>query len=40
MYDLENEGDEAAIAVNLLPLLAREIQTKGEQQSQANKAHK
>lgn len=40
MYDLENEDEQAAIAINLLPLLAREIQNKGEQPSQTNKAHK
>ncbi|XP_054472432.1 Fanconi anemia group D2 protein [Anoplopoma fimbria] len=37
LYDLEGQGN---IAINLLPLLAKDVQTKGEQQSQTTKAHK
>ncbi|KAM8913890.1 Fanconi anemia group D2 protein isoform 2-T6 [Spinachia spinachia] len=37
MYDLEGQGN---IAINLLPLLANDIKTKGEQHSQTTKAHK
>ncbi|KAK9529071.1 hypothetical protein VZT92_013188 [Zoarces viviparus] len=37
MYDLEVQG---SIVINLLPLLAKDLQTKGEQQSQTTKAHK
>nr|XP_046239793.1 Fanconi anemia group D2 protein isoform X2 [Scatophagus argus] len=41
MYNLyEEEEDQRGIAVNLLPLLAKDIQSKGEQQSEATKAHK
>ncbi|XP_058488047.1 Fanconi anemia group D2 protein [Solea solea] len=39
MYNLE-VLDENSIAINLLPLLAKDIQNKGEQQSQSKKAHK
>ncbi|XP_068451005.1 Fanconi anemia group D2 protein isoform X2 [Clinocottus analis] len=38
MYDLEGQGNN--IAINLLPLLAESVQTKGEQQSQTTKVHK
>lgn len=40
LYNLCEEENQGAIAINLLPLLAKEIQNKGEQQSQTNKAHK
>lgn len=34
MYNLEeNESQEEQIAINLLPLLAKDMQNKGEQQS-------
>ncbi|KAI3370125.1 hypothetical protein L3Q82_024917 [Scortum barcoo] len=40
MYNLDEEESEGGIAINLLPLLAKDIQNKGEQQSQSKKAHK
>ncbi|KAM9361725.1 Fanconi anemia group D2 protein [Symphorus nematophorus] len=39
MYNLD-EDESQGIAINLLPLLAKDIQNKGEQQSQTKKAHK
>ncbi|XP_073324559.1 Fanconi anemia group D2 protein [Pagrus major] len=39
MYNLEDQRQES-IAINLLPLLAEDIQNKGEQQSQTQKSHK
>ncbi|GAA6215791.1 Fanconi anemia group D2 protein [Lates japonicus] len=40
MYNLDEEESQGGIAINLLPLLAKDIQNKGEQQSQTKKAHK
>ncbi|KAG7219243.1 hypothetical protein INR49_019191 [Caranx melampygus] len=41
MYNLdEEEESQGMIAVNLLPLLARDVQSRGEQQSQKQKAHR
>ncbi|KAM3621260.1 uncharacterized protein V6R79_008577 [Siganus canaliculatus] len=42
MYDLDenSQDDQPGIAINLLPLLAKDIQNKGEQQSQTKKAHR
>ncbi|XP_037639089.1 Fanconi anemia group D2 protein [Sebastes umbrosus] len=40
MYNLDEEDSQQLIAVNLLSLLAKDIQNKGEQQSQTTKAHK
>lgn len=38
LYDLEGQGN--SIAINLLPLLAQNVQMKGEQQNQTSKTHK
>ncbi|XP_035517616.1 Fanconi anemia group D2 protein [Morone saxatilis] len=40
MYNLDEEESQGGIAINLLPLLANDIQNKGEQQSQIKKANK
>ena len=40
MYSLEEQESQDHIAINLLPLLAKEMQHKGEQPSQAKKPHK
>ncbi|XP_038553843.1 Fanconi anemia group D2 protein isoform X1 [Micropterus salmoides] len=40
MYNLDEEESQGGIAINLLPLLASDVQNKGEQQSQTKKAHK
>lgn len=40
MYNLGDGENWGAIAVNLLPLLAKEVQHRGEQQSQRSKAHR
>ncbi|XP_075893389.1 Fanconi anemia group D2 protein isoform X2 [Nelusetta ayraudi] len=40
MYNLGDGENWGAIAVNLLPLLASEVQHRGEQQSQRSKAHR
>ncbi|KAF3856398.1 hypothetical protein F7725_017121 [Dissostichus mawsoni] len=40
IYNLDDEESQGAIAINLLPLLAKELQNKGEQKSQTQKAHK
>lgn len=40
MYNLGDGENWGAIAVNLLPLLAKEMQHRGEQQSQHSKAHR
>ncbi|XP_040889830.1 Fanconi anemia group D2 protein isoform X2 [Toxotes jaculatrix] len=40
MYDLDAEESRGGITINLLPLLAKDIQNKGEQQSQTKKANK
>lgn len=40
MYNLDEEESQGGIAINLLPLLAKDLQSKGEQQSQTKKAHK
>ncbi|XP_047439463.1 Fanconi anemia group D2 protein isoform X2 [Mugil cephalus] len=40
MYNLDNEKSEGSIAINLLPLLTKDIQNKGEQQNQTKKAHR
>nr|XP_020463403.1 Fanconi anemia group D2 protein [Monopterus albus] len=40
MYNLDEEESQGSIAVNLLPLLAKDIQNKAEQHSQTKKAHK
>uniref|UniRef100_A0A7N8YIQ7 FA complementation group D2 n=1 Tax=Mastacembelus armatus TaxID=205130 RepID=A0A7N8YIQ7_9TELE len=40
MYNLEEDESQACIAINLLPLLATDIQSKAEQQSQSKKADK
>ncbi|XP_005799947.3 Fanconi anemia group D2 protein [Xiphophorus maculatus] len=37
MYNLEEDESQGGIAINLLPLLAKETQNKGEQQSQIGK---
>ncbi|XP_036008013.1 Fanconi anemia group D2 protein [Fundulus heteroclitus] len=37
MYNLDEEESQGSIAINLLPLLAKEAQNKGEQQSQTGK---
>uniref|UniRef100_A0A3P9NXE1 FA complementation group D2 n=1 Tax=Poecilia reticulata TaxID=8081 RepID=A0A3P9NXE1_POERE len=37
MYNLEEDESQGGIAINLLPLLAKETQSKGEQQSQIGK---
>uniref|UniRef100_A0A669CVF3 FA complementation group D2 n=1 Tax=Oreochromis niloticus TaxID=8128 RepID=A0A669CVF3_ORENI len=39
MYKLYEDEDQGGIAINLMPLLAKDIQNKGEQQNQVNKAH-
>lgn len=39
VYNLDEEESQGGIAINLLPLLAKEVQNKGEQQGQT-KAHK
>ena len=38
MYNLEDEESQATIAINLLPLLAKDVQNKAEQQSQTKKS--
>lgn len=40
MYNLGDGENWGAIAVNLLPLLAKEVQHRGEQSSQSSKAHR
>ncbi|KAK1901245.1 Fanconi anemia group D2 protein [Dissostichus eleginoides] len=40
IYNLDDEESQGGIAINLLPLLAKELQNKGEQKSQTQKAHK
>ncbi|XP_022601376.1 Fanconi anemia group D2 protein isoform X2 [Seriola dumerili] len=40
MYNLDEDESQGGIAINLVPLLAKDIQNKGEQPSQAKKAHK
>ncbi|XP_070814866.1 Fanconi anemia group D2 protein [Chaetodon trifascialis] len=40
MYNLDEEESQGGIAIDLLPLLAKDIQNKGEQQHQTEKAHK
>ncbi|XP_059186008.1 Fanconi anemia group D2 protein [Centropristis striata] len=40
MYDLEEEQSQQGIAINLLPLLAKDIQYKVEQKNQTKKANK
>lgn len=40
MYNLDEEESQGGIAINLLPLLTKDIQTKGEHQSQIKTAHK
>ncbi|KAM7422523.1 hypothetical protein PAMA_010526 [Pampus argenteus] len=40
MYNLDEEESQGGIAINLMPLLAIDLQNKGEQQSQTKKAHK
>lgn len=35
MYNLDEEESQGGIAINLLPLLTKEIQNKGEQQGQS-----
>ncbi|XP_070697589.1 Fanconi anemia group D2 protein [Pempheris klunzingeri] len=40
MYNLDEEESQGGIAINLLPVLAKDIQSKAEQQSQTKKAHK
>ncbi|KAG8007845.1 Fanconi anemia group D2 protein [Nibea albiflora] len=40
MYNLDEKESQENIAINLLPVLAKDIQSKGEQQSQTKKAHR
>lgn len=40
MYSLEEQDSQDHIAINLLPLLAREVQHKGEQPSQSKRTHR
>ncbi|XP_076603581.1 Fanconi anemia group D2 protein [Chaetodon auriga] len=40
MYNLDEEESQGGIAIDLLPLLSKDIQNKGEQQHQTEKAHK
>ncbi|KAM7402059.1 hypothetical protein PAMP_017329 [Pampus punctatissimus] len=40
MYNLDEEESQGGIAINLMPLLAIDLQNKGEQQSRTKKAHK
>uniref|UniRef100_UPI0037E954F8 Fanconi anemia group D2 protein n=1 Tax=Semicossyphus pulcher TaxID=241346 RepID=UPI0037E954F8 len=40
MFNLDEDDSQGGIALNLLPLLAKDIQSKGEQQSQTKKAHR
>lgn len=40
MYNLDEEESQGGIAINLLPLLAKEVQNKAEQHGQTTKAHK
>ena len=40
MYNLEEEESQEGIAINLLPLLAKDIQNNREQQSQTKRANK
>lgn len=40
MYNLGDGENWGAIAVNLLPLLAKELQHRGEQQSRGSKTHR
>ncbi|XP_037535796.1 Fanconi anemia group D2 protein [Nematolebias whitei] len=40
MYNLDEEESQGCIAINLLPLLAKETQNKGEQQTQTSKSPK
>ncbi|KAI4826711.1 hypothetical protein KUCAC02_030145 [Chaenocephalus aceratus] len=40
IYNLDDEESQGGIAINLLPLVAKELQNKGEQKSQTQKAHK
>lgn len=40
MYNLDEKESQENIAINLLPVLAKDIQNKGEQQSQTKKAHR
>ncbi|XP_072238328.1 Fanconi anemia group D2 protein [Leuresthes tenuis] len=38
MYNLEEEESQGGIAINLLPLMSKEVQNKGEQQTQSKKS--
>lgn len=40
MYKLYEDEEQGGIAINLMPLLAKDIQNKGDLQNQVNKAHK
>lgn len=40
MYNLEEQESQDHIAINLMPLLAKEMQHKGEQPSQTRKTHR
>ncbi|XP_020497744.2 Fanconi anemia group D2 protein isoform X1 [Labrus bergylta] len=40
MYNLDEDESQGGIVINLLPLLAKDLQNKGEQQSQTKKAHR
>ncbi|XP_027135659.1 Fanconi anemia group D2 protein isoform X1 [Larimichthys crocea] len=40
MYNLDEKESQENIAINLLPVLAKDMQNKGEQQSQTKKAHR
>lgn len=40
MYNLDEEESQGGIAINLLPLLAKDLQNKAEQHGQTKKAHK
>ncbi|XP_041834806.1 Fanconi anemia group D2 protein isoform X2 [Melanotaenia boesemani] len=40
MYNLDDEESQGGIAINLLPLLAKDIQNKGEQQTQIKKGQR
>ncbi|KAM7006851.1 Fanconi anemia group D2 protein [Tautogolabrus adspersus] len=40
MYNLDEDESQGGIVINLLPLLAKDLQNKGEQQSQTKKTHR
>ncbi|XP_029288541.1 Fanconi anemia group D2 protein [Cottoperca gobio] len=40
IYNLDDDESQGGIAINLLPLLAKDVQNKGEQQRQTQKTHK